>query len=442
MSGIKPQFYLPAQFDEAVHALENTEGLIVDLRLDYGGNYGLMMGIGRLTSYEGSTLLFKMRSSAADLEALTTYSGGGSDLSIPAVAGTMVGRPIAVLLGPLCRSYGDISARQFSYVPGVRFFGKSPAGAYSGWWYSPGVSIAGYTFWCPDVIEVDHRYPEVQLLNTEFPIDEDIWLTPEDVAKGEDTVVKRAIAWIQTVAHAHNVELSRLSADTVAILAKVENPLRHTLRAVATLDNGSGRRLDSLILADDGLHGDSAASDGLWGSVYVPMKDDTLHVHVRTDDLTIGTSRNLPNAATLVFTRGAIITMDTRTIDLGRVSMTTPYCDTTFVVRNVGYAADSLTISLDPGNVVPDTAVSAFPGLFMLAPGDSQKVTFRVRPDFLPPQYYSAQVVVQSKSAFGQKRFDKSYVFQVVVSSVARTAELPTSSRSVRTIRTPSIRRR
>jgi hypothetical protein len=416
--------WLPAQFNGAVHALENTDGLIVDLRLDYGGSYGLMIGLASLMSYGDSTLIFKMRRSATDLESIVTYSGGGSNLAIPADAGTAYDRPIAVLVGPQCRSYGDISVRQFTYVPGVRFFGKSPVGAYSGSWASPGLSTPGYTFSCPGVVEVDHRFPDVQLLNMEFPVDEDVWLTPDDVANGEDTVVKRALSWIQKVAYAHDVEVARRGPDTIAVLARIENPLGHTLRVVATLTSGSGTTLDSLALADDGLHSDSSAADGLWGSAYVPTKDDTIQVHLRTDDQTEGSSRSLPFAATYLFTHKALLWVDNQRVNFGPIDDNMLRRDTTFMVRNLGGSEDSIGVSIDYVLVSPESAIAVSPTLFALAPGDSHNVTFSVYPPLLTPSYYSAIVWVQSRFGYGQTSYSKAMVFQVVT-DVADAGEIP-----------------
>ncbi len=106
--------------------------------------------------------------------------------------------------------------------------------------------------------------------------------------------------------------------------------------------------------------------------------------------------------------------------------MTTSRHDTTFMVRNIGFAVDSLVVSVDPGNVDPDKAVSVFPTKFTLAPGDSEKVTFTIRPGLLSPQYYGAQVIVESRFSFGQKTFRKNYQFQVVISSIADLQGVPT----------------
>jgi hypothetical protein len=37
------------------------------------------------------------------------------------------------------------------------------------------------------------------MAHSSAPIDEEVWLTQEDVAKGEDTVVKAAMAWIKSI---------------------------------------------------------------------------------------------------------------------------------------------------------------------------------------------------------------------------------------------------
>ena len=227
--------------------------------------------------------------------------------------------------------------------------------------------------------------------------------------------------------YAHDARLSRHGRDTVGITARVENAFAHALVVTATLTDGLGALIDSLSLKDDGLHGDSTAADGLWGCQYVPRKDDTIRMTLRADDLTAGTSRTLPDAATILFTRSAIITVDNRAVDLGSISRSISRYDTTFLVRNTGYGPDSLTVSLDPINVVPDTAVSASPKVFTLTPGDSQRVTFRISPSLLIPQSYNAQVIVEAKSAFGQSRFEKNYHFEVVlVGSVSGLAGLPT----------------
>ena len=38
--------------------------------------------------------------------------------------------------------------------------------------------------------------PNTYLTHTEFPVDEPVWLKPEDVKVGKDTVVEAALHWI------------------------------------------------------------------------------------------------------------------------------------------------------------------------------------------------------------------------------------------------------
>jgi len=417
-----------AEFQNAVSSLMGTDGLILDLRFNAGGSgsAGPEAGLALLMNFSTPTLVGLERASSHELYGLRP-TGLQMPFSIEADPGTVYERPIAALVGPHTLSRGEVTAYQFRYLPGVRLFGKPVNGALSGLTPTDFLAKDGFWLWCPSVVLVDHEQLGTPLLRREFPVDDPVWLTPEDVANGEDTVVKRALAWITTAVYAHNVQISRQGIDTLLVTARVENPLAHTLHVVVILNNDSGAIIDSMFMADDGLHGDSASADGLWGCQYVPLQNGKIHVGVRTDDVTAGTTSTLPKAAAYYFTRGALITVDTRTVDLGPISVSTSSYDTTFLVRNIGYAADSLTVFLDPGTVVPDTAVSAFPKLFTLAPGDSQKVTFRIRPNLLSPQYYVAQIIVEPKSASGPARFEKNYQFQVVVTGTGSDlAVLPT----------------
>jgi parallel beta-helix repeat protein len=226
----------------------------------------------------------------------------------------------------------------------------------------------------------------------------------------------------------HAVRFSRCGRDTMGITARVENPLGHDMVVVAILTASSGVLIDSVLLRDDGLHGDGTSADGLWGCRYLPRKDDTINVTVRTHDLTLGASLTTPNAATYVFTRGPILRVDTRFVDLIQISNTLQSCDTAFMVRNVGYGEDSVSVTLDYGNVTPNSAVAVSPLQFALAAGDSARVTFHVRPSLLIPQSYRAVVQVHSRFGFTQTLFLKVVVFEIVVGpdDVPESIELPT----------------
>jgi hypothetical protein len=88
--------------------------------------------------------------------------------------------------------------------------------------------------------------------------------------------------------------------------------------------------------------------------------------------------------------------------------------DTSFIVRNIGWLSDTITVTIDPGNLGVDTAMTAVPTSFIIAARDSQKITVTFRPALLQVQYYGTQVIVDAKATAGQKQFQKNFVFQVV----------------------------
>jgi hypothetical protein len=225
-------------------------------------------------------------------------------------------------------------------------------------------------------------------------------------------------------AYAHNVLLSRCGRDTLGIAARVENPRAHDVAVVASLTEGSGAIIDSVFLKDDGFHGDGTSADGLWGYQYVPKKDDTINATIRTDDLTLGALLTIPERATYVFTRGPILGFDTRSAYLGQLSHTLQSCDTTFMVRNLGYGGDSVSVTLDYGNVTPDSAVAVTPTQFALAAGDSVGVRYRVRPLLLAPDnYYSTVLWMHSRFGFTQTLFSKPILFETVVTDDVPVSE-------------------
>ena len=56
--------------------------------------------------------------------------------------------------------------------------------------------------WIAETVTETNSYrvgaPKEFLIHTEFPVDEPVWLTPADVAAGQDTVVNAALAWLRT----------------------------------------------------------------------------------------------------------------------------------------------------------------------------------------------------------------------------------------------------
>jgi hypothetical protein len=315
-------------------------------------------------------------------------------------------RPTAVLTGPQAWSFGDLNPFKMRSHPMVRSFGLPTNGAFVVPGSQPGFGpLWGSWYYGRAGGQMQSLVNnEGFLLHKSFPVDEEVWLTREGVAKGEDDVVKRALEWISTVSYSHDLQLTQVSRDTIDIAAQVENPLSHALTVTVTLRNDQGTILDSLALIHAG-----GAGNNLWASIFVPPADGTIHASIRTEDHTSSLSRTLTDVAHLLFTRRAIITMDISTWDMGKVSSSLSACDTSFFVRNIGYAKDSLQVS-----VTEDSSLAVSPTFFTLAPGDSQRITFTVRPSLLPPNMYDAQVFVKSWLSIGQPSFTKTIRFEVV----------------------------
>jgi hypothetical protein len=183
---------------------------------------------------------------------------------------TYFDRPIAVLTGPNAVSGGDIFALKMTFHPMARTFGKSTCGAFSSMYNH--FNFLGHSDWY--LTHTLRNYflvsnPGNYLARTESHVDEEIWFTHDDVANGEDTVVKAALAWINSMIYAYNVKMNstfvRPTIDTLNITARVKNPPNHNLDVATIINTIYGVFVDSIPMFDDGNHGDSLAGDGIYG---------------------------------------------------------------------------------------------------------------------------------------------------------------------------------
>ncbi len=218
-------------------------------------------------------------------------------------------RPIAFLTGPYTWSAGDLTTFKMRFHPMSRLFGLPTSGTFPGgetpaWepdeWHQWGTWTYMYEITQMQSLVKD----EGLLMHKGFPVDEEVWLTREGAAKGEDDVVKRALAWISGLSYSHDVAVSRSAVrktgDTIIVTACVANPLNHELSVSAIIADADGATADSVLLRNDGLHGDGAAGDSLWGAtVKTPASEGFFGIDVRTDDRTQGTFRRLPDARTV-----------------------------------------------------------------------------------------------------------------------------------------------
>ena len=198
------------QFYEAVHTLltqYETDGLIFDFRTNYGGNMGLAYPALELLFGDNVwTVGFASRCGADHRAMCPSPTGPPYAYVIWGTADPLVyDRPIAVLVGPGAVSSGDQVAHLFKFHPRARFFGESTSTAFNApttlplfpGWSSRYAAFDAYR------VSDDTDY----LTHDELRVDVPVWLEPDDVAHGKDTVVDAAIRWINNrppdVAAAH-----------------------------------------------------------------------------------------------------------------------------------------------------------------------------------------------------------------------------------------------
>lgn len=200
-----PEDEIEAQYYEAIYNLMfnyYTEGLIIDQRLNYGGSYG--------TAQAGHALLFDdviytygydiRCGDPADHFSMCSHPSAWyqpPSLAIPGDPDSFYDKPIAILTGPGAVSNGDVETFRYSFHPQARLFGKPPSSAFTlatypdlghPEWFMVYGSGNGYRY-------STHEY----MTHVDLEIDEEVWLTRDDVANGVDTVVEAAMAWINSV---------------------------------------------------------------------------------------------------------------------------------------------------------------------------------------------------------------------------------------------------
>ena len=187
----------PQEFEQAAKELMDTDGLIIDQRFNVGG-WGAQEGVAALLFNEdvkGKVVGF-LRADSDDY--LSMDFDNPFEFSFEADPQTFYDKPIAVLVGPLAGSGGDIFPYLMSFHPKAKRFGMVTNGSFGSMqlWFSnkPDPVIddfyTGYTqAVCYDedmnLMQGKAEYPEVE-----------VWFNQEDVKNGVDSVAKKAIDWI------------------------------------------------------------------------------------------------------------------------------------------------------------------------------------------------------------------------------------------------------
>lgn len=184
------------EFHTAVQALLQTNGLIIDFRMNYGGNMFLSnSGLSMLFPEPTPTIDWGRRCDPAihgmmcPLNISNTYIIPGGPPGYT--------KPIAVLTGPGALSSGDQVALRMKFHPRTKIFGKSTSTAFN----SPILVDIGNPEWYFRYARLDPYVlsnPNVYLTHEEFQVDRSVWHTRSAVVQGRDNVVDAARSWIDS----------------------------------------------------------------------------------------------------------------------------------------------------------------------------------------------------------------------------------------------------
>lgn len=285
------------EFEHAILSLLNDyeiSGLIIDSRFNIGGETEYLKGLSILFNQDQKTYIQMERLDPNDHFSMQPRVQ--FDLIDVQADNFLFDKPIALLTGPGSISAGDLMPLQTRYHPMCKTFGLTTNGAFgaqenfnlsqidNNW--SGSLTISNFCL---------RENPEKYLTHLDHPVDEEVWFTKEDAANGEDTVVKKAIEWIQNLVYAHTISVSTsfVNANTtpVQLIAQVENPNDHPISVLAYISN------DSVLVDSIYLEKGASSGDSLWSANWLPQDENNYHFSVRTNNPIDTTSRTLSNVA-------------------------------------------------------------------------------------------------------------------------------------------------
>lgn len=288
-----PQLQANAQFEAAALALGNTDALIIDLRWNEGGSAHLYNAFNYWANETFYTIESVNRCNSSNFN-LCVY-GDKETFKITGNPATRYENPIAILLGPNCKSDGEMNAYRFKYLFNVKTFGKPTWGSLGA---PSDISSAGWYMSYSFLDKYNINNPNVYLNRKEYPIDFPVWHNRNDVAAGKDAIVEKALEWINNLVYPHNVRLDKnyypLAGDTLNIFTSVENPNTDQLSARGYIYNLSNVLIDSVDLLQQTF---STKGENWDGSLSSPQIEDFFKVSVKVFDQTTSEEFTLPNAA-------------------------------------------------------------------------------------------------------------------------------------------------
>lgn len=306
--------YMARSLISAIGDLDHdTDGLIIDTRFNNGGNYSPARALSQIYNYNFYTVGTDKRTDPDDHFGFSTVTASNLPYETwpvwseaDAIKGSpnLYDRPIAILTGPASGSYGDIFPVMVRFHPYARTFGKPTAGSFSGLDGSAKVQLEkGWVMQFPNYNCYLVSDPQNYLTHTAPPVDEEVWLDPDDVAKGEDTVVKRALEWIRNRVYPYRAlrppEKCYPMGSLVPAMVHLHNPNSHPVELWSYLFcPATGTNVDSTLLA-------VSDSDLYNGFLTVPGGEEDLSMTFRSIDLEDGKVQVLPKINPFI-TRGPV----------------------------------------------------------------------------------------------------------------------------------------
>lgn len=291
------------EFLQALQTLVNNyqvEGLIIDSRCNAGGYVPQYIKcLNFLFNEDEKSYRRYKRSDPNNHYSMIPYY---IDLFDVEATPYLFDKPIALLTGPYSISCGDFMPLQMRKHPMVRTFGLGSNSAFGH------REIKNVSYISPDwefKLTLSNfslvQNPDTFLTHLYIQPDEEIWFTQQDAVRHEDSVVKRALQWINHMIYAYNIKpgpsFYQSRQDTLTITANVANPDNHNLHIAAMIHTLDSIWVDSLPMFDDGSHSDSLAGDGLYGVYFNPLlTEDIFTISTSITDLDSTYYHVLPRA--------------------------------------------------------------------------------------------------------------------------------------------------